>query len=52
MTLTFKVALDALAPATDQNKLAGATYSVVTLPAAGQTGLAGGTSSLPELANT
>lgn len=41
VTLTFKVTLDALAPATDQNKTAGATYSVVTLPAAGETGLLG-----------
>lgn len=41
VVLTFKVTLAANAPATDQNKTAGATYSVVTVPAAGETGLAG-----------
>lgn len=41
VTLSFKVTLDADAPASDQNMTAGATYSVVTVPAAGQTGLAG-----------
>lgn len=41
ITLTFTVTLDAAAPADDQNATATAAYSILTIPADGETGLSG-----------